>query len=617
MNLIDQYRTALTLQSTLQQQEFQQQAALPIADRVLKGHSMINLVVDFEFYDGEPDAYCDRLADGMAYVRAAHVSTWDNVSGFREGSSVWLSRGPYRLKMEVVQDAVRHFVLQANLYERQHCVLPREGLPRVGWQVDEAENSATSQMLLTVADYLHQNPDREQLLSAVLNGTYTPTYAAAPHPPESLDGLNPSQQEAVGRSLSTDFLHLIQGPPGTGKTHTIARLCQQLVARGCSVMVSGPTHTAINNCLDHTSRLLQDASKVVKLGERYQASEILQNPHITRKTRLRANDYRNDLSLCHDGIVIGATPYALCYPKSKKLDGWVFDYAVVDEASQMSIPMAVSVLAKCRRVIFVGDHQQLSPIMPANTGNAMFACSIFRFLADRYPSALTMLDVSYRLNPLLLDVPNRLFYQGRLHSEVPVTKPFVRFYCYGSHSSLLAGEESALLYLHDEFDGIGHSPYEAGVVADLVAGLLDNGVPLDQIGILTPYRAQVRMVRKAVYERGILDERRVEELFVDTVDRMQGQERDYIIYSMANCNPVENEDRIGFFYDYHRLNVALTRARVKTLVVANGRVFDSARQLASETEDPVLLEGLKAFVAYHDLSLKRHFDPFDDSEIWL
>lgn len=616
MNLIDQYSTALDVQAALQKEEFDQHTAMPIADRVLKGHSMINLIVDFEFYDGAPDAYCQPLPEGCAYIRAAHVHTWGNLSGFREGSSVWLSRGQYRFKMEVVQDSVRHFVLQPNAYERAQSVMNTSDVQRVGWQVDEAENSATYQMLKTVADFLKANPDTERRISQVLDGAYRPAHGAIDALPDC-QGLNPSQQEAVSKSLATDYIHLIQGPPGTGKTHTIARLCQQLVARGCCVMVSGPTHTAINNCLDHTARLLQDPSKVVKLGERYQASEILQNPHITRKTRLRVSDYKSSLELSQDGIVIGATPYALCYPKSRKLDGWIFDYAVVDEASQMSIPMAVAVMSKCRRIIFVGDHQQLSPIIPADTGNDMFACSIFRFLADRYPEALTLLDVSYRLNAQLLEVPNRLFYHGRLHSEVPVAKPFAQFHCYGSHASLLAGEESALLFLHDEFDGIGHSPYEAGVVADLVADLLGNGVPLSQIGILTPYRAQVRMVRKSVYERGILDERKVEELFVDTVDRMQGQERDYIIYTLANCNPLEQEDRLEFIYDYHRLNVAVTRARIKTIVIANNKYFSVAEQLLDQDPSPQLKSDLEACVGFFRQMPHHQFDPFDDAAIWL
>lgn len=616
MNLIEQYTDALSLQMSLQSEEFQQQASLPIAERVLKGHSMINLTVDIEFFDGLPDDYCRPLPDGVSYIKAVHVFSQGNVSSFREGSTVVLSRGQYRFQLEVVQDSVRHFVLLPNQFQRQDCYLPTQGYPRHNWQADAAENTASFQMLQCVSAYLRENSEVESRINQLLSGEYQ-TADAPIDASLVLDNLNDSQQTAVRRALAADFIHLIQGPPGTGKTFTIARLCQQLLNQGSNVLISGPTHTAINNCLDHISRLLTDNSKVVKLGERYQAAEILSNIHITRKTRLPQSSYRRDSALSHEGIVIGATPYALCYPKSKKLDGWLFDYAIVDEASQMSIPMAVAVMSKCRRVIFVGDHQQLSPIIPSQVGNAMFECSIFQLLADRYPSRLTLLDVSYRLNARLLEVPNRLFYGGRLHSDVEILTPFAAMKGYTSHSQLLTTADSALLFLHDEFDGIGHSPYEAGVVSDLVSDLLNNGVPLHQIGILTPFRAQVREIRQAVYQRGVLDEQRVEQLFVDTVDRMQGQERDYVIYSMSDCNPMEHQDRLEFIFDYHRLNVAITRARVKTIVIANRKIFEVASDLLSAPPSPELIPGLQAFVDFYQQSHPLAFDPFDDSDIWL
>ena len=101
-----------------------------------------------------------------------------------------------------------------------------------------------------------------------------------------------------------------------------------------------------------------------------------------------------------------------------------------------------------------------------------------------------------------------------------------------------------VLYLHHEFDALGRSPYESKLVADIVYDLTSNGVKLEDLAVITPYRAQVREVKKALVKKGILDEDSLDDVFVDTIERMQGQEKDYVIFTLANSNPSEVEDRI-------------------------------------------------------------------------
>ena len=141
-----------------------------------------------------------------------------------------------------------------------------------------------------------------------------------------------------------------------------------------NVFVTGPTHTAINNCLNAISSKVRDKSKVVKIGEKYQATEILNNEFITRKTRLPIDSFYRNYDLSKEGIIIGGTPYSLCYPASKRLNEWEFDVALIDEAAQMSIPLSISVMSKTDKFIFVGDHMQLDPIVPS--GNWKF--NVFR-----------------------------------------------------------------------------------------------------------------------------------------------------------------------------------------------------------------------------------------------
>ena len=203
----------------------------------------------------------------------------------------------------------------------------------------------------------------------------------------------------------------------------------------------------------------------------------------------------------------------------------------------------------------------------------MFAESVFSRLWRLYPKEINLLNTSYRLNEDLIVIPNNLFYNDELvaASSTNVDK---KSYQSANYSNIL-NSESHKLILHNVFDANGRSPHEAKIVAELVSDLLQNGVDIKDIGIMSPYRAQVREIKKEV--KKILPkkiEKPFESLFIDTVDSMQGQERNYIIYSFANSHPLESMRRLDFFYSPNRLNVAITRAIKKCFVISNYKVFD-------------------------------------------
>ena len=351
---------------------------------------------------------------------------------------------------------------------------------------------------------------------------------------------------------------------------------------GKKVFVTAPTHTAINNCLNAIANELKDKRFVVKVGERHQADEIVGNPHVTRKKTLKLYEYKQNPEFSQEGVAVGATPFALCSPASKKMEGWIFDYVIVDEAAQMSIPLALPAIMHGHRIIFVGDHQQLDPIVPSGTGNRFFDCSIFKRLADLYPQDITLLDESYRLNDSLIRIPNRLFYDNRISAAHELARPYVSFDCAAAPQIV---------------------NHEANLTADIVRDLLRNGVPMEEIGVMSPYRAQIREIRRALLEKVGMEA--AQTLFVDTVERMQGQERDYIIYSMSNSNPAEIEDHLDFFYSPNRLNVALTRARVKCVVIANEKIFTFCDELLQDKTAPAALRrGAEVFREYFALATR-------------
>lgn len=601
MSVLSEFKQAIALQQRKEDEDYEEQISLPLDERVAKGIAMANLRVEFDFYEYAPNDWCPFISPPLKFIKSAKIYCQNNISKFREGGQVVLSNGTNEFKMEIIEDTIENFILAPNEYDIKFCYINSENYPPNNWEINIVKTDLTLKLLTSTAGNLESDPTRlnkiEKLLGGNLENIITSNF--------QYSRLNYSQNKAVEKAINSKNFHLIQGPPGTGKTKTIAHIAKVLVESGKRVFVTGPTHTAINNSLNAISEVLKDASKIVKIGDKYQAAEILGNQHITRKTRLPLNSYSYNNDLSKNGIVIGATAYGMCYPASKRLDRWEFDVALIDEAAQMSIPLAVAVMSKTDKFIFVGDHKQLDPIIPAGTGLSMFSESIFSRLVRLYPNDKSMLTISYRLNEKLIRIPNSLFYNNELSSDssLKVENDYIsseNFYEVLNHS------DPKVLYLHNEFDSQGRSPHEAKIVAELVSDLLENEVDLKEIGILTPYRAQVREIKKALNSKiGGIDTEETESLIIDTVDRIQGQERDYIIYSMSNSNPLESKVRLDFFYSPNRLNVAITRAKKRCIVIANYKVFDIIDEELTELPNYKTIQpNLEIFKDYYKLSTK-------------
>ena len=598
MSLIEDLTNAIDIQQERQNADYKEQSLKTLAERVAKGHAITNVDISVEF---------SPFITG--FVEKVYAKAQDNYSKFRVGDQVYLCHGEKKLTMKIEEDLINDLLLIGNDFWKDHNYLDVNNYPRHGWIIEEEHLTITQELLKASRDNIMSNQTLCERMDNMLRGRLTNTFYPAYVPSSN----NISQDEAVRKALGCSAFHLIQGPPGTGKTYTIARIAKSLVNNGRKVFVTAPTHTAINNCLNAISKEVPDSMKIVKLGDRHQAEEILGNTHISRATKLPYTQYQaipNKLS--QQGIVIGATPYALCTPRSKKLEGWSFDYVIIDEAAQMSIPLALAAMTHAEKIIFVGDHKQLDPIMPSNTGNWLFSKSIFKHMVDKYPENVTMLDESYRLSESLVRIPSRMFYGGRLKTARRCdNKEFLSFRSSGEASEILNNHSNEILFLHHEFDALGRSPYEAKLSSDLVKDLLINGVSKDDIAIITPYRAQVREVKRALVDKGIIDKNSLDSVFVDTIERMQGQEKDYVIFTLANSNPSEIEDRLEFFYSPNRLNVAITRARTKCIVIANEKVFQLCRD--SQPIGPIGI-GEKTFWDYYNLATKIEASP--DVEPW-
>lgn len=614
MELIQNLSNAIDLQQKRQDEDYSEMVAKPLAERVAKGHTLTNLSISkIDFYDGMPNSFCPPTFGNQKFIDRIYIHCKNNCSRYREGTALMFSNGNLNFKMELETDKIDDFILHSGDFDVKNNILDSTNYPESGWELNAVNQNITQRLLKASWQRLYDNPELAKKMEMMLNGNLYNGYDSLSF---SRGDLNDSQNTAVRKALGCSHFSIIQGPPGTGKTYTIAKLCAKLVEQGLKVFITGPTHTAINNCLIAVAKDLKDKSKIVKIGEKYQAAEILDNPWITRKTRLSYYSYVGNNNFSQMGFVIGATPFALCFPAAKKLEAWNFDYIIIDEAAQVSMPLALAAMTSGKKVIFVGDHMQLDPIIPKNTDNWLFGSSVFKRMVDLYPDQVVLLNQSYRLNKNLIDIPNQLFYAGKISSCCPIKDDFKDFLC-RSHPEIINHSSNELLIIHHDFGALGRSPFEAEMIADMVLDLLYNGVNLDHIGIISPYRAQIREIKRALVEKNVLNEDNLDSIFVDTVERMQGQEKDYIFFSLANCNPEEVEDRLDFFYSPNRLNVAITRAHIKCITLTNEKIFKICRErigLPGIPED--LKKGMKAFLDFEELSTKIEIEDENVTTGW-
>lgn len=611
MDVLNEFQAAIEIEFAKNLKDFEEQQRLPLDERVAKGVTMTNLRVEIEFFDGMPNQWCHPLQASHKYISSVKIFCDNNISKFKEGNPVILSNGNNLFKMEVEEDSTENFILKPNDFNVSSCYIDYTAYPKSNWEINSDKIDVSTKLLLIAAEVLKNNEITLRKIETFLNGRTINTFQSYS---QEVGYLNDSQNTAYLKAINASDFCIIQGPPGTGKTETIGYIAKHLIDCGLKVFITAPTHTAINNCLNAIASKVKDDSKVIKIGEKASNKEVQEISYIAKKSRVTYAGYINNPNYSQKGIAIGSTAYSLCYPGSRKLDGWKFDVCIIDEASQLSIPLSIAAMCRTGKYIFVGDHKQLDPIIPKGSNNKMFAESIFSRLARIYEGEINLLNTSYRLNKSLIKIPNTLFYENLLKSSNKTQVDNASYECV-HHPEVLNSEPHKLI-LHNVFDANGRSPHEAKLVAELVSDLLQNGVNIKDIGIMSPYRAQVREIKKEVSK--VLPKnlsKPFDILLVDTVDGMQGQERNYIIYSFANSHPLESMRRLDFFYSPNRLNVAITRAIKKCFVISNYKVFDIIDEELRENEEyDEIKDSLDVFKRYKAMASIVEIKQTDETE---
>ena len=432
------------------------------------------------------------------------------------------------------------------------------------------------------------------------------------------ENLNESQISAIENSLSCENFFLIHGPFGTGKTRTLVELISQETRQGHKVLATAESNAAVDNILER----LMDNKKLnlTRLGHPQRVSKHnitqtlaykVENHKLNKKIkkihkkidnmiekrkvhtkptpqyRRGLGDYdilhfaskgkgtrgvsadkiksmakwieiNQEIDEAHDEIkrienrmikdIIDSSDVILATNSSAALESIArvkFDVAIIDEASQATIPSVLIPIAKSHRFILAGDHKQLPPTIISDRAGELEK-TLFEELIRKYPHKSQLLNVQYRMNNLLMKFPNQEFYNNGLKSDASVDDININDILDSTQ------KEEALLFIDTsnvDIEGETHlkdsksivNHVEAEISSGIVNDYLNIGVEEEDIGIISPYA-------------------------VKTVDGFQGREKEIIIISTVRSNDNGN---IGFLKDLRRLNVAITRAKRKLIIIGN------------------------------------------------
>jgi len=223
-------------------------------------------------------------------------------------------------------------------------------------------------------------------------------------------------------------------------------------------------------------------------------------------------------------------------------------------------------MRKGKRFIFIGDQKQLPPVMLSRSVLSKDSVSVFAALTAQDADHTVMLTDTYRMNRWLTEWPSKTYYERKLTATGPNRERRLTLtHAPGRLAAVFDPDASGVFIPTLDRTARTRNFPDAELVADLCDAAVEGGLPLDRIGVVTPYRAQGRAIRNVLAKRfGRVAARQV---VADTVERMQGQEREFIILSMATGDEIFLGVIAPFFFQPERLNVSITRAMSKLVVI--------------------------------------------------
>lgn len=446
------------------------------------------------------------------------------------------------------------------------------------------------EMEKALSHVLNAEKGRLKELREIFHGDDTASFVAGSRFEST--SLNPSQINAVNQALDAQDISIIHGPPGTGKTTTLVEVVREFARSEVRILVCAPSNAAVDllttkiaeaevsvlrigrlarikeDALEYSLDLAIQKSKEYQEAESYrrqakelfskarkfkrsfgpeerkQRAQLFQEAKDLKRTARKVESFAITKSL-EQASVITCT---LVGSASRYLEDFEFDTVIIDEAGQALEPSTWIPIIRAKKVILAGDPFQLPPTVKTPEAEKMGLGKSLLELLSKHDEWSTLLNVQYRMNTIIMGFSSEWFYNGELRSADAVAD-------HNTDGQPLEFIDTAGCGFAEEGD---MSKWNLGELDILQKHLNSTNTQGCSIGIISPYAEQVRRLEMEISKR--------ERMTVQTVDSFQGQERDIIYISLVRNN---EDGHIGFLKDYRRMNVAMTRARKKLVVIGD------------------------------------------------
>lgn len=423
--------------------------------------------------------------------------------------------------------------------------------------------------------------------------------------------LNNSQNEAVSAILNNQDICIVHGPPGTGKTTTLVEAIVQLSKFEQRILVCAPSNAAADLLTEklaarnlnvirignlsridqaivlHTvdyqlaeSESIKLIKQIKKQGDEYRRMALKYNSKFGKEERVQRNLLLKEAKNCiKDAVDLENVAIELMLEKAqvitctlvganhRHIEKLRFESVIIDEAAQALEPATWIPILKAKKVVLAGDPFQLPPTVKSDEARKGGLEVTLMEKGLQHLQNVNLLKVQYRMNEQIMGYSNHYFYDGKLEADASVR----------NHALQINGENSQAVELIDTA-GCGFeeklreesrsffNQEEWQVIQKHLEAILENAEKSISIGIISPYKEQVEYIKKEISE----DWMAKFDITINTIDSFQGQERDLIYISLVRSN---EKSEIGFLRDYRRMNVAMTRAKKKLVVVGDSATF--------------------------------------------
>ena len=410
---------------------------------------------------------------------------------------------------------------------------------------------------------------------------------------------NVSQMRAISEACKKTFLTLIQGPPGTGKTTVIAEIVLQYLRRGKRVLLTSQTHNAVDNALESIMRYKNHGFGVGRVASREEkiVTGCIKKIWIKDKKALDRLETVNK-----QGLVIGATnvgTHTLNSMKEREFDVLVMDEAGKSNIIELLLP--VLLLKQSGKLIVVGDHKQGRPFEYEDSIVGLYVRKrgvktrkrinalkdiLHQSLFERLVKGgchKVMLQTNYRSDSQIVNLISNLFYDGKLEPAQAISRKAKSIIVLDTSKTADIAKRQEILVGRRSYK----NHYEAGLVLKEVKGIMKHHYLatgrksrfLRGVTILAPYVEQVREITSVLSSGlgGVLSQQGIDELKdnIMTIDSFQGRENEIVVISLVRSN--NDPAKIGFLNEFNRLNVALSRAKKKMIIIGDFATLRNAR----------------------------------------